>query len=167
LSGTIEMPERPTGTVTFLFTDIEESTRLLYRLRDRYGDVLSRRAGLGGRPDAVGLDRGHRPVGAQPAAMASGAGARWVANLRDQSVTRVDPALADAVVRVDTGTNAVANPTPVGTGPAALLATPAAIWVANAGTARSCGSIRTPATWGTKVYQPVYGIDLAALCLRR
>ena len=36
------MPERPTGTVTFLFTDIEGSTRLLQQLRDRYGDVLSR-----------------------------------------------------------------------------------------------------------------------------
>src|SRR3954469_11925435 len=32
----------PTGTVTFLFTDIEGSTRLLKRLgRDRYGDVLA------------------------------------------------------------------------------------------------------------------------------
>src|SRR3954469_15888707 len=32
----------PTGTVTFLFTDIEGSTRLLKKLgRDRYGDVLS------------------------------------------------------------------------------------------------------------------------------
>src|SRR4026207_2113053 len=32
----------PTGTVTFLFTDIEGSTRLLKKLgRDRYGDVLA------------------------------------------------------------------------------------------------------------------------------
>ena len=32
----------PTGTVTFLFTDIEGSTRLLKKLgRDRYGEVLS------------------------------------------------------------------------------------------------------------------------------
>lgn len=30
----------PTGTVTFLFTDIEGSTRLLQALRDRYADVL-------------------------------------------------------------------------------------------------------------------------------
>jgi class 3 adenylate cyclase len=30
----------PTGTVTFLFTDIEGSTRLLRQLRGRYGDVL-------------------------------------------------------------------------------------------------------------------------------
>ena len=31
----------PTGTVTFLFTDIEGSTRLLKKLgRDRYGEVL-------------------------------------------------------------------------------------------------------------------------------
>ncbi|MFN2591106.1 MAG: adenylate/guanylate cyclase domain-containing protein, partial [Actinomycetota bacterium] len=31
---------RPSGTVTFLFTDIEGSTRLLERLRDRYAEVL-------------------------------------------------------------------------------------------------------------------------------
>jgi hypothetical protein len=31
----------PTGTVTFLFTDIEGSTRLLQQLGDRYADVLA------------------------------------------------------------------------------------------------------------------------------
>jgi class 3 adenylate cyclase/DNA-binding NarL/FixJ family response regulator len=31
----------PSGTVTFLFTDIEGSTRLLQRLRDAYGEVLA------------------------------------------------------------------------------------------------------------------------------
>jgi len=38
------VPERPTGTVTFLFTDIEGSTRLLQRLRERYDTVQSRHA---------------------------------------------------------------------------------------------------------------------------
>jgi len=33
--------ELPSGTVTFLFTDIEGSTRLLKQLRGRYGDVLA------------------------------------------------------------------------------------------------------------------------------
>jgi class 3 adenylate cyclase/DNA-binding beta-propeller fold protein YncE len=33
--------ERPTGTVTFLFTDLEGSTELLRRLRDEYGGVLA------------------------------------------------------------------------------------------------------------------------------
>src|SRR5919201_75172 len=33
--------ELPSGTVTFLFTDIEGSTSLLKQLRDRYGDVLA------------------------------------------------------------------------------------------------------------------------------
>src|SRR5688572_10495381 len=32
----------PTGTVTFLFTDIEGSTRLLQELEDRYRDVQDR-----------------------------------------------------------------------------------------------------------------------------
>ena len=35
------MTEFPTGTVTFLFTDIEGSTRLERRLRDRYGGALA------------------------------------------------------------------------------------------------------------------------------
>jgi predicted ATPase/class 3 adenylate cyclase len=35
------MSERPTGTVTFLFTDIEGSTQLLHALRDQYTLVLA------------------------------------------------------------------------------------------------------------------------------
>jgi class 3 adenylate cyclase len=35
------MSSLPGGTVTFLFTDIEGSTRLLQELGDRYGDVVS------------------------------------------------------------------------------------------------------------------------------
>jgi len=34
--------ELPSGTVTFVFTDIEDSTELLKRLGDGYGDVLTR-----------------------------------------------------------------------------------------------------------------------------
>jgi predicted ATPase/class 3 adenylate cyclase len=35
------MPELPSGTVTFLFTDIEGSTKLLYELGDAYADALA------------------------------------------------------------------------------------------------------------------------------
>ena len=35
------MPTLPSGTVTFLFSDIEHSTRLLQHLGDRYADVLT------------------------------------------------------------------------------------------------------------------------------
>jgi hypothetical protein len=35
------MTELPRGTVTFLFTDIEGSTRLLHELGERYADVLA------------------------------------------------------------------------------------------------------------------------------
>jgi len=35
------MPDLPTGTVTFLFSDLEGSTRLLQQLGDRYADVLA------------------------------------------------------------------------------------------------------------------------------
>ena len=36
------MPELPGGTVTFVFTDIEDSTELMKRLGDEYRDVLTR-----------------------------------------------------------------------------------------------------------------------------
>jgi class 3 adenylate cyclase len=35
------MAELPTGTVTFLLTDIEGSTRFERTLRERYGEVLA------------------------------------------------------------------------------------------------------------------------------
>jgi class 3 adenylate cyclase/ABC-type branched-subunit amino acid transport system substrate-binding protein len=35
------MTELPTGTVTFLFTDVEGSTRLVRQLRERYGELIS------------------------------------------------------------------------------------------------------------------------------
>jgi class 3 adenylate cyclase len=35
------MPRLPSGTVTFLFTDIEGSTKLLHELRDGYADALA------------------------------------------------------------------------------------------------------------------------------
>ena len=35
------MDELPTGTVTFLFTDIEGSTKLLHELGDGYADALA------------------------------------------------------------------------------------------------------------------------------
>jgi class 3 adenylate cyclase len=35
------VPELPTGTVTFLFTDIEGSTRLLHELGDAYAHALA------------------------------------------------------------------------------------------------------------------------------
>jgi predicted ATPase/class 3 adenylate cyclase len=41
LRDTAAMKALPTGTVTFLFTDIEGSTRLVQALEDRYADVLA------------------------------------------------------------------------------------------------------------------------------
>ena len=40
------MTELPTGTVTFLFTDMEGSTRLLQELGDRYAAVHDDCAGI-------------------------------------------------------------------------------------------------------------------------
>ena len=40
------MRDLPIGTVTFLFTDIEGSTRLLQRLGDRYREVVDRHGGI-------------------------------------------------------------------------------------------------------------------------
>jgi class 3 adenylate cyclase len=42
----VSVPELPTGTVTFLITDLEGSTRLLRGLRERYGDVRAEHDGL-------------------------------------------------------------------------------------------------------------------------
>jgi ABC-type transport system substrate-binding protein/DNA-binding SARP family transcriptional activator/streptogramin lyase len=58
------------------------------------------------------------PVGARPVAITSGAGALWVANLDDQSVTRVDPSAGRAVRNI-----------PIGSAPSALAATRTAVWV--------------------------------------
>jgi YVTN family beta-propeller protein len=58
------------------------------------------------------------PVGARPAAITSGAGALWVANLDDQSVTRVDASLRQAVRNI-----------PIGDTPAGIAATKTAVWV--------------------------------------
>jgi predicted ATPase/class 3 adenylate cyclase len=48
------MAELPTGTVTFLFTDIEGSTRLLQELGNRYAAVLDEHATIVGRAIAEG-----------------------------------------------------------------------------------------------------------------
>jgi ABC-type transport system substrate-binding protein/class 3 adenylate cyclase/streptogramin lyase len=58
------------------------------------------------------------PVGARPVAITSGAGALWVANLDDQSVTRIDLSSREFVRNI-----------PVGDAPTALAATKAAVWV--------------------------------------
>ena len=41
-----DRPRLPTGTVTFLFTDVEGSTRLLQDLGDRYGAVRDEHAAI-------------------------------------------------------------------------------------------------------------------------
>jgi DNA-binding winged helix-turn-helix (wHTH) protein len=40
LGSAPRMPEPPSGTVTFVFSDLETSTRLLQHLGDRYAEVL-------------------------------------------------------------------------------------------------------------------------------
>jgi YVTN family beta-propeller protein len=58
------------------------------------------------------------PVGARPIAIASGSSALWVANLDDESVTRVDVATRQAVPAI-----------PIGDTPTGLAATGTAVWV--------------------------------------
>ena len=50
----------PTGTVTFLFTDIEGSTRLVQELGDRYADLLSEHCSIlrASIADANGIELG-------------------------------------------------------------------------------------------------------------
>lgn len=98
-------------------------------------------------------------VGRDPGAIAAGAGSVWVANLRDGTVSRIDPAsrqvatipvggeptglaygagsvwVADGerrtVTQVDPELNKVVKAYPVGNGAAAVAATDRAIWVAS------------------------------------
>ena len=58
------------------------------------------------------------PVGARPAAITAGAGALWVTNLDDQSVTRVDVSSRQAVRNI-----------PIGDTPTGIAATKTAVWV--------------------------------------
>jgi predicted ATPase/class 3 adenylate cyclase/uncharacterized membrane protein YuzA (DUF378 family) len=46
MTGEISTVALPSGTVTFLFTDIEGSTRLLHELGDRYPDLLAEQRGI-------------------------------------------------------------------------------------------------------------------------
>jgi len=66
------MPSLPAGTVTFLFTDIEGSTRLLQQLGDRYAEVLATHHRLlctaiqgahGHEVDTQGMPSSHRFLG--------------------------------------------------------------------------------------------------------
>jgi YVTN family beta-propeller protein len=59
-------------------------------------------------------------VGPQPAAVAEGAGAVWIADARADSVYRVDPADRRVVAKI-----------PVGAGPARVVAGSGVVWVAN------------------------------------
>jgi YVTN family beta-propeller protein len=70
--------------------------------------------------DSSGSVKATVPVGARPVAMTSGANALWVANLDDQSVSRVDPSARKAVRAI-----------PIGGPPTALASTGNGVWVAN------------------------------------
>jgi class 3 adenylate cyclase len=93
----VSAPELPTGTVTFLFTDVEGSTRLLRELRERYGDVRAEHERLlreafqanGGQAidtqgDSffVAFRRARDTVAAAVAAQRSLAGHRWPEGVR-------------------------------------------------------------------------------------
>lgn len=74
-------------------------------------------------------------VGARPVAIASGAGALWVANLDDRSVTRVELSSRQAVRTI-----------PIGGALTALAATRSAVWVKRAMVVPPCGSRSRMAT---------------------
>jgi YVTN family beta-propeller protein len=100
-------------------------------------------------------------VGTEPAGIAIGAGATWVADDLDDTVTRIDPAgtvtatipvgrgasaiavgdsavwvantLDNTVTRIDPSTNATRITIPVGAAPTGIAISPDAVWVANSG----------------------------------
>jgi YVTN family beta-propeller protein len=102
-------------------------------------------------------------VGTDPAGLAYGGGALWVANRSDGSVSRIDPETHTVIQTIDVGTapealtvtagfvwvanfsddtvsrinisatKVVGTPITVGTGPAAIGSGPSGVWVANSG----------------------------------
>jgi peptide/nickel transport system substrate-binding protein len=61
-------------------------------------------------------------VGADPAAVAAGAGAVWVANRADGTVSKIDPRVLVVIDTIE-----------VGRGPSGIAAAPGGVWVANGG----------------------------------
>lgn len=87
-----------------------------------YGSVWTAWSyGVIGRVDPDTREVENVSVGNSPSAISTGAGAVWVTDDVDNTVTRIDPASANAV----TGT------TPVGRAPAAVATGAGAVWVAN------------------------------------
>ena len=62
------------------------------------------------------------PVGSGPSGITTGAGAVWVVNSLDGTVSRIDP-----------GTNTVVQRIPVGSTPLGIVYAAGAVWVANTG----------------------------------
>jgi class 3 adenylate cyclase len=117
------MAELPRGTVTFLFTDIEGSTRLLHQLgRDRYDEVLT----------------AHRDV---LVAAFSARDGRVVDTQGDSFFVAFRTAADAVAAAVDAQRDLLAHPWP--------------------------GGAEVKVRMGCETYQPVYGVDLAALCIRR
>src|SRR5215211_8097862 len=97
------MSALPTGTVTFLFTDLEGSTRLLRRLGARYAEVLERHDRL---VRAACADHGGREINTQGdaffVAFARAADA-VAAGVQAQRALASEPWPQDAAVRVRMG----------------------------------------------------------------
>jgi YVTN family beta-propeller protein len=87
-----------------------------------HGSVwVGRGYGTVARVDAVTGDVATTTVGNNPSAIAVGAGAVWVVDDADNTLSRIDP----------TSSGAVTSTTPVGRGPSAVAAGAGAVWVAN------------------------------------
>jgi hypothetical protein len=63
------MRDLPTGTLTFLFTDVEGSTKLLHELgAEEYAEALAERCGARSPARGAGIFAGWKPSRAQPLA---------------------------------------------------------------------------------------------------
>ena len=100
----------------------EGDRRRWRRAQGRSGSRARRRRASSGSTRARGRRWPAIPVGNGPSGVAVGAGAVWVANRRDGTVSRIDP-------DTDTATDLV----PVGREPRAVAADRNGVWVANAG----------------------------------
>ena len=142
------------------------------RLRRALGGLRVRRRRAPDRPRDRAATSRSIPIGANPSAIAAGAGAIWVASEEAGTITRLDPrtgavvkaipvgngtsavAVGEGAVwavnrpdgtvsRIDPRTNAVTWALDVGGDPAAIAAGDGGVWVAGGAPARSRASTRT------------------------
>jgi YVTN family beta-propeller protein len=158
------MPDLPSGTITFLFTDIEGSTRLLRENRPSYGRILVEHGEI---LRAAFEKHGGREIDTQapiPRAGFTTIHAPTSDALLDASGLWITDTIEGKVWRIRTPQGSIQDTIPVGPGALPIASGGGSVWVAN----RGDGTVSRidPRTDGVtetiKVADHVSGIAVAA-----